>query len=229
MKNIFEPLDDEKLDRLDQFLLDHVDEDADTEGKDEGLLDTSELDGFLTAIVSGPTSILPSRWLPAVWGDFEPVWESEKDFEEIFALMVRHMNVIAATLIEQPQDFEPIFQESTFEGKINTIVDEWCEGYVRGVALAAEAWNAGGLPMDILLVPIRAFTSESDWRGHDLSTEVEIENVRNAIIPNVREIHAYWLARRDRPAPSQRAEPRVGRNDPCPCGSGKKFKKCCLH
>ncbi|MDU7153445.1 MAG: SEC-C metal-binding domain-containing protein, partial [Enterobacter sp.] len=21
----------------------------------------------------------------------------------------------------------------------------------------------------------------------------------------------------------------VGRNDPCPCGSGKKFKSCCLH
>jgi preprotein translocase subunit SecA len=25
----------------------------------------------------------------------------------------------------------------------------------------------------------------------------------------------------------RRQEPRVGRNDPCPCGSGKKFKKCC--
>ncbi|MCD4699857.1 MAG: SEC-C domain-containing protein [Phycisphaerae bacterium] len=24
-----------------------------------------------------------------------------------------------------------------------------------------------------------------------------------------------------------RNQPRVGRNDPCPCGSGKKFKKCC--
>ncbi|MCL0091229.1 SEC-C metal-binding domain-containing protein [Dehalococcoidia bacterium] len=23
------------------------------------------------------------------------------------------------------------------------------------------------------------------------------------------------------------AKPKVGRNDPCPCGSGKKFKKCC--
>jgi uncharacterized protein YecA (UPF0149 family) len=22
-------------------------------------------------------------------------------------------------------------------------------------------------------------------------------------------------------------KPKVGRNDPCPCGSGKKFKKCC--
>ncbi|MGH7789114.1 MAG: SEC-C metal-binding domain-containing protein [Candidatus Binatia bacterium] len=26
--------------------------------------------------------------------------------------------------------------------------------------------------------------------------------------------------------PVRRAEPKVGRNDPCPCGSGKKFKKC---
>jgi preprotein translocase subunit SecA len=28
-------------------------------------------------------------------------------------------------------------------------------------------------------------------------------------------------------APAQRAAPAVGRNDPCPCGSGKKYKKCC--
>jgi uncharacterized protein YecA (UPF0149 family) len=41
----------------------------------------------------------------------------------------------------------------------------------------------------------------------------------------------------ERPRPAQRPEaaagtfrrdnPKVGRNDPCPCGSGKKFKKCC--
>ena len=29
--------------------------------------------------------------------------------------------------------------------------------------------------------------------------------------------------------PFARPAPKVGRNDPCPCGSGKKFKKCCLH
>ncbi len=28
--------------------------------------------------------------------------------------------------------------------------------------------------------------------------------------------------------PYARAEPKIGRNDPCPCGSGKKYKKCCL-
>lgn len=27
--------------------------------------------------------------------------------------------------------------------------------------------------------------------------------------------------------PARRAEPKIGRNDPCRCGSGKKFKKCC--
>jgi len=28
--------------------------------------------------------------------------------------------------------------------------------------------------------------------------------------------------------PIKRDGPKVGRNDPCPCGSGKKYKKCCL-
>jgi hypothetical protein len=28
--------------------------------------------------------------------------------------------------------------------------------------------------------------------------------------------------------PHVRAEPKIGRNDPCPCGSGKKYKKCCM-
>ena len=30
-----------------------------------------------------------------------------------------------------------------------------------------------------------------------------------------------------KPAPFRNEKPQVGRNDPCPCGSGKKFKKCC--
>ena len=32
----------------------------------------------------------------------------------------------------------------------------------------------------------------------------------------------------DAPAAYARAAPKIGRNDPCPCGSGKKYKKCCL-
>jgi uncharacterized protein YecA (UPF0149 family) len=33
----------------------------------------------------------------------------------------------------------------------------------------------------------------------------------------------------DRSTNHKPRETKVGRNDPCPCGSGKKYKKCCLH
>lgn len=41
--------------------------------------------------------------------------------------------------------------------------------------------------------------------------------------------HAAWHRRllEKRGGTVRRTEPRVGRNDPCPCGSGRKFKKCC--
>jgi uncharacterized protein YecA (UPF0149 family) len=35
---------------------------------------------------------------------------------------------------------------------------------------------------------------------------------------------AYMKLRPARP----RATAKIGRNDPCPCGSGRKYKKCCL-
>jgi uncharacterized protein len=52
--------------------------------------------------------------------------------------------------------------------------------------------------------------------------------------PFVAELAALWRRQsleRHMPlvqAMSSRASPKTGRNDPCPCGSGKKYKKCCL-
>jgi uncharacterized protein len=232
MSNLFEPLTDKEFERLDRFLLERLDDDTDTEGKDEGVLDISELDGLFTALVSGPEVVVPSRWFPVVWGAVDPVWESENAFKDIITLMMRHMNSIAAMLMEHPEIFEPIYLERKVKAKTFTIVDEWCEGYRRGVELVEEQWNAGGEEMAALLAPVFAFTARTNWRGHDLPSD-EVELIKKAIAPKVREIHAYWLARRAEPpapaSPVRRSEPRVGRNDPCPCGSGKKYKKCCLH
>ncbi len=239
MNNLVE-LSEEEIDQLDQFLLNRFDEDADTEGKDDGILIFSELEGLLTAIVSGPVLIQPSQWLPAVWGDFEPKWDSEKEFEIILSLMIRLMNSIVSTLMDQPKYFEPTFLERKVPGKSNEkdktylIVDDWCEGYCKGVSLAEKQWQEGGREMLILLMPIRSFTSVLDWCAHDYS-DAEVDNIRNAIVPNVCEIHAYWLSRREKSPPVQaknpvrRSEVKVGRNEACPCGSGKKYKKCCLH
>jgi len=232
MNNLFTELTDEEFDHLDHFLLYRIDEDADTLDKDEGVLGMSELDGLLTAVVSGPVMVPPSQWLPAVWGDFEPLWESEAEFREIFSLMMRHMNGIAETLNTHLEAFEPVFLERAGEDDAVMIVDEWCEGYVRGVALAAHEWQLAGEEMAVLLSPVLAFTEAGNWSGHEQGFE-EIEKRQRAIAPHVREIYRYWLARRGEEVsasqPHRRTAPRVGRNDPCPCGSGKKFKKCCLH
>ncbi len=50
-------------------------------GTDESLKNASDLDGFFTAIVSGPEMVMSSEWLPEIWGgeDKSPVFE---DFEE---------------------------------------------------------------------------------------------------------------------------------------------------
>jgi SEC-C motif-containing protein len=44
-------------------------------------------------------------------------------------------------------------------------------------------------------------------------------------------VDGQWLftrTTREGPAPIKSSAPKVGRNDPCPCGSGKKYKHCCL-
>ena len=232
MNNLFTALSDTEIDQLDNFLLDRIGEDIDTKGRDEGVLGISELDGLFTAVASGPVMTPPSQWLPVVWGDFEPEWNTVADYERIATLLMRHMNTIAGQLLEQPDDFDPIFMEHVVEDKAYTIVDEWCEGYSRGIELTAPLWDMGNREMKVLLTPILAFTSETNWRGHEYAEE-EIEALQNTITPNVRLIHAYWLMQRDEFAtatpPEQRSETSVGRNDPCPCGIGMQYKKCCLH
>jgi len=139
------------------------------------------------------------------------------------------MNNIA-TLLMGKEDFEPLFLQRQVDDKIYTIVDEWCEGYMRGVVLTAEQWQLDSLDMKILIAPILAFQGEQASITHAQYDQEEIDNIQQAITPNVREIHAYWLAQRvaETQSPIKHRE-KIGRNEPCPCGSGKKYKKCCLH
>jgi uncharacterized protein len=41
----------------------------------------------------------------------------------------------------------------------------------------------------------------------------------------VQDMRIFWVDHAPRPE-QRRVEPAPGRNDPCPCGSGRKFKKC---
>lgn len=169
-----------------------------------------------------------------MWGDYPPVYETEAEMDRVFTLMIRLSNEIAATLMDRPDEFEPLFAYTRYRGRERLIVDEWCEGYMRGIELALGLGASLDDVTEELLAPIRAFTEAEDWPGHDLPDFAETERLQQSIAPNVRALHAYWRERRIDPVPPmkmpyQRDTPRIGRNDPCHCGSGKKYKKCCLH
>jgi uncharacterized protein len=195
MTNLLHPLTNEELIQLDNFLqecagADDEDNEHDHEG-DTGVINLSELNGMLTALVSGPTPVKTAEWVPAIWGDEEPEWRDEAEFDMIVQLMQRHMNTIAATLLEALDEYEPLFLYEEEDDTTFTIVDDWCEGYMRGVKLAARAWSNGKSDMNKLLAPIHAFSSETNWSGHDLS-EAEIDTLSNAITPNARAIYQFW-------------------------------------
>lgn len=223
------------MDELDNFLFYRGQADGestDENNLDEGVLNIAELDGFFAAIVSGPEMIVPSTWLPAIWGDVEPEWESPKEFERIFQLMTRHMNGVITTLVEASYEFEPIFWERESEDSKDIIVDEWCVGYMRGVGLLGQRWYLAGEEMENLLMPITLFADEAGWSILDTLTDEEVVDMQQAIPEAAQEIYNYWLPLRKNQGQGKAIVneiPRVGRNDPCPCGSGKKFKKCCLH
>jgi uncharacterized protein len=230
MKNLSNPLTEDELDRLGDFLLERVDDKHhDDPDYDCGIIDVSSLDGYLTAIVSGPNPINPSVWMPGVWGEEEPVWESVKEFQSIFSLIVRHMNSIATALQADRGTFEPLFMENRAGGKAHLVVDEWCFGYMTGVGLDSAAWKLSDAAVAEMLEPIKLYGTEEGWKTLDALPQAEALRHRDAIPKAVRNVYAYWLARRAQKAPPQRRDSaKVGRNDPCPCGSGKKYKHCCL-
>ena len=60
-----------------------------------------------------------------------------------------------------------------------------------------------------------------DTRDGRIYRAIEVENMAPEDRRHMREMRLH-------PTPLQRARGKVGRNDYCPCGSRKKFKKCCL-
>jgi len=81
-----------------------------------------------------------------------------------------------------------------------------------------------------LMLPILALCCDEDGEPLlDLPQDVEDRLFAEAgdLIPAcVLDIADYWRATRTAPL-RQSSGPKAGRNDPCPCGSGKKFKRCC--
>lgn len=213
------PLSEEELDRLSAFL--------DSPALFEGAMDLVEAHGFLTAIVSAPSTLMPSRWQPLLFGG-PPQFESLEQAQEVFGLLTRMNNEIAHDLLVG--SFEPLGYPDPLD------LERWCVGYLAGARLDP-AWvgrddhgTALTFPMGVLAGELD-LVGEADVDGNPIVDATKHEELYRERLPDyAQDLYDYFAEQRraglDRPPASKSSK--VGRNDPCPCGSGKKFKKCCL-
>jgi uncharacterized protein len=224
------PLSNEEIHELDIFLM--------SDATPDECMDIVALDGFLTALAIGPELVSPSVWLPLVWGgEKELVFESSAQAGRIFGILMRRFNDIRRMFGEHGTGFEPFLYTREVEGETVWIGEDRCVGFMEAVDLSVAEWQPlfDAKPDCALLAPILILGTDVGWEELEASVDPdgECEAALESLGPSVEAIAAYWRLRwQTKTMASKQANLRTralrpGRNDPCPCGSGRKFKKCC--
>jgi uncharacterized protein len=212
-------LTEAELDRLEQFL--HAPERA------EDALPLDMAQGVLAAVASGPGAVPPERWLAEILG--EPAgFASPAEEQEISGLLVRFAEETARQLNEA-DGFDFILY-----GEDDDLAP-WAEGYLRGAELAQPRWDevADAEDLDNILFPFLALTGDAkqlaleageEWMGEEEEARM-LSEIRENFASHLFDVRQYFFEK-SIPGTVRREGAKVGRNDPCPCGSGKKFKNC---
>lgn len=143
------------LDRLSTYLL--------SDNAPDNALCVSEIDGFLTAVLIGPEVIMPSEWLPVVWGGGKPKFDDMAETQAIMGTLIGRYNEIAHGLANDPPHLAPIFWRGP---KGQVLVADWCAGFLDGVKLRRQAWTPFIRDKDIgaLIAPFVTFGGDpEDW------------------------------------------------------------------
>jgi uncharacterized protein len=222
-----EPLTDAELDRLGDFL---------KSCKGGRAMNIEQLDGFFAALIAGPETVMPSEYYPEVFGgEMSDACEfgSLDEANEILGLMMRHWNEIAGTLNKDEVYVPLLLQHENGVAHGN----DWAHGFMRGMHMRHDGWAVlmdeeehGGC-----LVPMMMLFHEHDEDPEMRPTPINPEQREDVIAHMAAGLlgaYRYFRAQRVADASAHTTERRrnvskVGRNDPCPCGSEKKYKKCC--
>jgi uncharacterized protein len=226
-------LSEREMDELDSFLM------SDATTNEVMLLDC--LDGFLTAIVSGPVVPKSEEWIARVWGPSAadaPTFESAAQAERIAGLITRHMNAIGWSLHQEPELFEPVFDLQVYEGDEREYMDGemWAHGYMTGINMQRDSWKAlfesKQGPVELRPIYLLGAPDVTEAEEELVKTPAQREELSKQIPASVALIYKFWAPQR-RAADiasgkiAEDAIPKISRNAPCSCGSGRKFKKCC--
>jgi len=242
-----QPLSDDDLDELAELL-----------GADwapETTMDIEQLDGLLAGLVCSPRVLVPSRYLPEIFGGEEPAFPDTATAQRFFELLMRRNSQVATALnapierLDDPRAYVPLLLDWSPDGEIARSLAEagsadplplagelWARGFLHAVSLAPEDWEAlpegdreGAELVEDSLDAIAALVPEDDDDGGAEAGAGDRDELIGEALIAAYDLREYW---RDvqfeqvRVKEPIRREAKIGRNDPCPCGSGRKFKQC---
>jgi uncharacterized protein len=214
--------------------------------------DAVMLDGFLCGVLVQPVLIEPDAWLPHVFDfegqplpdDADPAW-----FERTQTLILRRHAALNRAMVEDGW-FDPLILEFDDEHPAQPLPEGTPDPMagLNPVSQAVMPWVAGfqhatlcfpdlaEMPDDAVMAALarlyRHLPAETDEerevvatleREHPLAT---LDDAIEDLVLAVADLSDLTSDLRYKVDTVKRETPKVGRNEPCPCGSGKKYKHC---
>ena len=222
-----EPLTDAEIDRLGDFL---------ESCKGGKAMNVEALDGFFAALIAGPESVMPSEYYREVFGgEMSDACEfgSLDEANGVLGLMMRHWNDIAGTLLKDEVYVPLLLQDENGVAHGN----DWARGFMRGMHMRHDGWaelmddeEHGGSLVPMMML-FHEHDEDPEMRPKPISPE-QRENIKAHMAVGLLRAYRYFREQRRASLGAhagdlRRKAPKVGRNEPCPCGSGKKYKRCC--
>lgn len=200
------------------------------------------LDGFFAALHCSPETTKPSAYLPELWGGGElpddEAFDSDQQLSSFMELVMLFWNDVSRRL-ENEKVFLPILLSD--ESGESFTGNNWAKGFMRGTEFSYSGWHDlmndeehGGLFVTLFAL-CQEHNPDPEQRPYKEPVSEELrEKLLVSLAVGVMHTYRYFKPHRKMVAQLanhertfRREQAKVGRNDPCPCGSEKKYKKCC--
>ncbi|MGF6147819.1 Predicted metal-binding protein related to the C-terminal domain of SecA [Kingella potus] len=184
-----------------------------------------EIQAYLAAWVSGPDNWQDSldTILEDIIGEAQP---DEDGRARIAQAVAQWAHELAQSLAAPEPPGLLFYPDDNGEADCGT----WCNAYLYALERTPTDWFAAAADEDFedLFYPLMLLGGAYDEDGlmPDLD-DTEYAELADSLPDTVSAAAAYWRAVKNKPQTVRRQGAKTGRNDPCPCGSGKKYKACC--
>ncbi len=186
-----------------------------------------EVQGFMMALLSGPDALNPTNWLPEILGE-ESLFDA-KERTEIERLVMAMAADMRMKLNEKILPDLWFYEDEAGNPDFYT----WCNAYLYALDIVPTDWfeAVDQEEFEDLFYPIMALGGiyDDEENGEVILhlNEKELTQLESDLPHVLLDIYWYWQTIINKPQTVRREGEKVGRNDPCPCGSGKKYKACC--